>query len=77
MLSNNFSELKSGVFKKFTRDELFQVACSDVREWMHYLVLLAFVVVRNWNAASEWMERLYHLEVLLVQAIALQRCYPN
>ena len=32
LISNNFVELKSNVFKKFERENLFQVACSDVVE---------------------------------------------
>jgi len=35
MISNNFVELKGSVFKKFDKNNLFQVACSDVRERFH------------------------------------------
>ncbi|GIY47146.1 protein TAPT1 homolog [Caerostris extrusa] len=54
MLSNNFVELKSMVFKKFEKNNLFQMSCSDVRERFHYLILLFIVVIQtmkeyNWN----------------------------
>ncbi|XP_042898573.1 transmembrane anterior posterior transformation protein 1 [Parasteatoda tepidariorum] len=54
MLSNNFVELKSMVFKKFEKNNLFQMSCSDVRERFHYLVLLFIVIIQtmkeyNWN----------------------------
>ncbi|GBM27530.1 Protein TAPT1 [Araneus ventricosus] len=54
MLSNNFVELKSMVFKKFEKNNLFQMSCSDVRERFHYLILLFIVVVQtmkeyNWS----------------------------
>jgi len=33
-------ELKGSVFKKFDKSNLFQVACSDVRERFHLFILL-------------------------------------
>ncbi|CAF1583432.1 unnamed protein product, partial [Didymodactylos carnosus] len=47
MLSNNFIELKHSVFKKFDRNNLFQLSCSDCRERFHYCILLFIVCVRN------------------------------
>ncbi|KRX16912.1 Protein TAPT1 -like protein [Trichinella nelsoni] len=52
MMSNNFVELKGSVFKKFARNNLFQMACSDVRERFHYVILLGAVFVRNMSAVS-------------------------
>ncbi|PRD25777.1 UNVERIFIED_CONTAM: Protein TAPT1-like protein [Trichonephila clavipes] len=54
MLSNNFCELKSMVFKKFEKNNLFHMSCSDVRERFHYLILLFIVVIQtmkeyNWS----------------------------
>lgn len=54
MMSNNFVELKSMVFKKFEKNNLFHMSCSDVRERFHYLILLLVVVVQtlkeyNWS----------------------------
>jgi hypothetical protein len=42
-----FIELKGNVFKKFDRNNLFQMSCSDVRERFHYAILLFMVGVRN------------------------------
>jgi hypothetical protein len=61
MMSNNFVELKGSVFKKFDRNNLFQVrrppaqctvytmqvSCSDVRERFHLFALLFVVVVQT------------------------------
>ncbi|VDP08110.1 unnamed protein product [Soboliphyme baturini] len=52
MISNNFVELKGSVFKRFAKNNLFQMACSDVRERFHYFVLLQVVVLRNMSAVS-------------------------
>lgn len=60
MMSNNFVELKGSVFKKFEKNNLFQMSCSDVRERFHLMVLLAIVGVRNltefsWNTEHFWI----------------------
>lgn len=54
MMSNNFVELKSMVFKKFEKNNLFHMSCSDVRERFHYLILLKIVIIQtlkeyNWK----------------------------
>lgn len=55
MMSNNFIELKGSVFKKFDKNNLFQLTCSDVRERVHLTVLLIVVVIQtmkefNWKS---------------------------
>ena len=42
-----FVELKGSVFKKFDKNNLFQVSCSDVRERFHLFALLFVVVVQT------------------------------
>lgn len=54
MMSNNFVELKGSVFKKFDKNNLFQLTCSDVRERFHLLILLIICVIQtmreyNWK----------------------------
>lgn len=54
MMSNNFVELKGMVFKKFEKNNLFHMSCSDVRERHHFLILLIIVMMQtlkeyNWN----------------------------
>ncbi|EFP00707.1 hypothetical protein CRE_21263 [Caenorhabditis remanei] len=52
MMSNNFVELKGAVFKKFAKANLFQMACSDVRERFHIYALLFVVMIRNMTAVN-------------------------
>ncbi|CAD6193687.1 unnamed protein product [Caenorhabditis auriculariae] len=52
MMSNNFVELKGSVFKKFAKANLFQMACSDVRERIHLIALLFVVMIRNLMAVD-------------------------
>ncbi|XP_018801364.1 PREDICTED: protein TAPT1 homolog [Bactrocera latifrons] len=47
MISNNFVELKGSVFKKFDKNNLFQLTCSDVRERFHLAVLLFIVMIQT------------------------------
>ena len=42
-----FVELKGSVFKKFDKNNLFQVSCCDVRERFHLFALLFIVVVQT------------------------------
>lgn len=56
MMSNNFVELKSMVFKKFEKNNLFHMSCSDVRERFHYIILLMVVIVQTMKEYS-WSEK--------------------
>lgn len=68
LISNNFVELKGSVFKKFAKPNLFQMACSDVRERFHLIILVVFVILRNMTA-NHW--RLDYLYDLLPDLIAI------
>jgi hypothetical protein len=53
-MSNNFVELKGSVFKKFDKNNLFQLTCADVRERFHLSILLVIVMIQtmreyNWK----------------------------
>ena len=50
-----FIELKSSVFKKFDKNNLFQLSCADVRERFHLIVLLLVVAVQTMREYS-WKE---------------------
>ncbi|KAE8744311.1 hypothetical protein FOCC_FOCC009034 [Frankliniella occidentalis] len=56
-----FVELKGSVFKKFDKNNLFQVSCSDVRERFHLFVLLFIVVLQTMREYSWKEERLWVL----------------
>ncbi|XP_072750936.1 protein TAPT1 homolog isoform X3 [Anoplolepis gracilipes] len=47
MMSNNFVELKGSVFKKFDKNNLFQLSCADVRERFHLTMLLLAVSLQT------------------------------
>nr|XP_027223415.1 transmembrane anterior posterior transformation protein 1 homolog isoform X2 [Penaeus vannamei] len=55
VISNNFVELKGAVFKKFDRNNLLQISCSDVRERFHICVLLLVVVIQTMKEYA-WKE---------------------
>ncbi|KAK7571123.1 hypothetical protein V9T40_014727 [Parthenolecanium corni] len=61
MLSNNFIEIKGSVFKKFDKNNLFQVSCSDVRERFHLLVLLSIVVLLTMKEYAWAEEKFYDM----------------
>lgn len=61
MMSNNFVELKGSVFKKFDKNNLFQLTCSDVRERIHLTVLLFVVVIQTMKEFNWRLEQLFIL----------------
>lgn len=59
MVSNQFVELKGSVFKRFEKNNLFQMACSDIRERFYYIVLVSIVTLRNLTEFNWNLEHLY------------------
>ncbi|CAD6996510.1 unnamed protein product [Ceratitis capitata] len=59
MISNNFVELKGSVFKKFDKNNLFQLTCSDVRERFHLAILLFIVMIQTLKEFDWTMNQLY------------------
>jgi len=47
LVSGNFAEIKTSVFKKFDRQNLFQLACSDVVERFKLTLFLLLVLLLN------------------------------
>jgi hypothetical protein len=47
LLSNQFSEIKSAVFKKFERENLFQMTCADITERFQLTTMLFIIGLRN------------------------------
>lgn len=47
LMSNQFVEIKSTVFKKFEKDNLFQLTCADVVERFQLWLMLVIIALRN------------------------------
>ncbi|ETW81011.1 hypothetical protein HETIRDRAFT_155012 [Heterobasidion irregulare TC 32-1] len=47
LMSNQFVEIKGSVFKKFEKDNLFQITCADIVERFTLCLMLFFVAFRN------------------------------
>ena len=61
MMSNNFVEIKSNVFRKYSKSNLYQVACYDAKERFHLVVMMGIVALRN-MAQYQWsIEHLLNL----------------
>ncbi|XP_041839466.1 transmembrane anterior posterior transformation protein 1 homolog isoform X2 [Melanotaenia boesemani] len=52
MMSNNFVEIKGSVFKKFEKNNLFQMSNSDIKERFTNYILLLIVCLRNMEQFS-------------------------
>lgn len=47
LLSNQFVEIKSTVFKRFDKDNVFQLTCADIVERFHLWIMLLIIGMRN------------------------------
>ncbi|CAG8446103.1 9287_t:CDS:10 [Ambispora gerdemannii] len=47
LLSNQFIEIKSSVFKRFEKENLFQLSCADIVERFQLALFLTIITVRN------------------------------
>ncbi|KXT07452.1 hypothetical protein AC578_514 [Pseudocercospora eumusae] len=47
LMSNQFVEIKGAVFKKFEKENLFQMTCADVVERFQLLLMLLIIALRN------------------------------
>ncbi|UNI18051.1 hypothetical protein JDV02_004347 [Purpureocillium takamizusanense] len=47
LLSNQFVEIKSTVFKRFEKDNVFQLTCADIVERFHLWIMLLIIGMRN------------------------------
>ncbi|KIV98812.1 uncharacterized protein PV09_09426 [Verruconis gallopava] len=47
LMSNQFVEIKGSVFKKFEKENLFQMCCADVVERFQLLLMLLIIAMRN------------------------------
>ncbi|KAG8936290.1 hypothetical protein FRC02_003227 [Tulasnella sp. 418] len=47
LLSNQFVEIKGSVFKKFEKDNLFQITCADIVERFQLALMLGSIAMRN------------------------------
>lgn len=47
LLSNQFVEVKSTVFKRFEKDNLFQLTCADIAERFQLWLMLFIIGMRN------------------------------
>jgi hypothetical protein len=47
LISNNFAEIKSAVFKKFDKQNLFQLSCHDIVERFKLILFLGMIMLLN------------------------------
>lgn len=47
LISNQFTEIKGSVFKRFEKENLFQMTCADIVERFQLLLMLGIISFRN------------------------------
>lgn len=66
LVSNQFVEIKSAVFKKFEKENLFQLSCADVIERFQLSVYLLIVGLRNFSEMYSSLDAKFMLDGLLL-----------
>jgi hypothetical protein len=69
LISNNFAEIKSFVFKKFDKQNLFQLSCSDIVERFKISLFLLVILIVNLTQSpldEVWEKFLYVCSLALL-----------
>lgn len=80
LLSNQFSELKSSVFKKFEREGLFQITMADLTERFQLSLMLGIIALKNllqlsvtgglipnsWKSWNRWVGAVFGPSVVVI-----------
>ena len=53
LISNNFVELKSSVFKRFQPENLFQITCADIVERFHLFIFMGLIGIQNLDKGED------------------------
>jgi len=54
LISGNFAEIKSTVFKKYNKTNLFKITASDICERFKLVLFLALVLILNVSQGMDW-----------------------
>ncbi|GAM17975.1 hypothetical protein SAMD00019534_011500, partial [Acytostelium subglobosum LB1] len=68
IMSNNFVELKGSVFKRFEKENLFQISCSDIVERFQIFIYLAIIFFQNLSDLSWDLNEDFVLNMMVVVA---------
>ncbi|KAJ8608933.1 hypothetical protein CTAYLR_005313 [Chrysophaeum taylorii] len=73
LVSNNFSEIKSFVFKKYNKQNLLEVACADVCERFKLVLFLSLLALLAWSqvAGAADPRRADGLHTVVTQAVVV------
>jgi hypothetical protein len=69
LISNNFVELKSHVFKKFPKDQLFQIACKDIQDRFEIFFYAIVISIQNMRNAVFGYTELWSIMMVMVAEI--------
>lgn len=66
LVSNNFAEIKSNVFKKFSKENLHNVIFNDIIEIFHITTFILFVLAQNiLEAEGSWFGNFINNAILV------------
>eukprot|EP00049_Salpingoeca_infusionum_P014102 m.262834 g.262834 ORF g.262834 m.262834 type:complete len:581 (+) comp15597_c0_seq1:205-1947(+) len=65
LISNQFMEIKSAVFKRCDIVSLFQITCADLRERFQFVLILTLIAIRNMSAYGWQSAEFYDLAFIV------------
>ena len=71
LISNNFIELKSSVFKRFQPENVFQIACSDIVERFHILLFLVLIGTEGLRRDGGFENWVYSALTILISEVVV------
>ncbi|KAL2822031.1 eukaryotic membrane protein family-domain-containing protein [Aspergillus granulosus] len=77
LLSNQFVEIKSSVFKKFEKENLFQLTCADVVERFQLWLMLTIIASRNMVETGAFQFGSSLLSTSMSRAVAATNSAPS
>jgi hypothetical protein len=71
LVSNNFVELKGSVFKRFGKENLFQLSCGDIVERFQIVIFGLLIFMQNSRAAMFGEAELFSISITLIAEIGV------
>ena len=66
LVSSNFAEIKSFVFKKFSKVNVFQLSCHDIVERFKLSIFMFFIAALGWSQSKAQFQALAFLNIVSV-----------
>ena len=71
LISNNFVEVKSSIFKRFRTENLFQISCADIVERFQTILFLVMIGMLNARVPEHFDRFLWQVPIILISEVII------